>query len=93
MIAGSSLQIGPMTSHSCSEEGTPLGAHLCKWNTATAGKKPILLWKVWGIHMTPASRNQGSRAAGQNGPFFVLPSVYSEQGFLIGIFPDQMLAS
>lgn len=38
-IAGSSLQIGPTTSHFCSGEATPLGAHLFKWNTSTAGKK------------------------------------------------------
>lgn len=94
MIAGSSLQIGPTTSHSCSGEATPLGTHLFKWNTSTAGKKnPTLLLKVWEIRMTPASRNQGTHVAWQNGPFSALPGVYSEQGFLIGAFPEQMLAS
>lgn len=90
MIAGSWLQIGSTTSHFCSGEATLLGVRAFKWNISTAGKNPILVLKVREIQIAPASRNEGSFVAWQNGG---IAWYFSGAGLFVRNFPQSEASS
>lgn len=93
MTAGSSLQKGPTTSHSCSGEATLSEAHLFKWNISIAGKKAYPDAENVGDSHDSIQQKPGEPCGPTKWTFLCIAWCFSEQGFPIGAFPSEMLLS